>query len=126
MNVWLFWKALVVQALLVGVLFAILAALPLPEDFFREFGFITGPLAWILCSAGTARILSLPLGFVAFGALAGGVAGVIVLLVAGHLPGMVAALLVFSASCGSYEPDSEVVAPRSKWGRRDSNPRSSA
>lgn len=109
MNVWLFWKALLVQALLVGVLFGILVALPLPGDFFRDFGFVTGPLAWIVCSIGTARILSLPLGFVAFGALAGGVAGGVVLLVAGHTPGMVAALLVFSASCGSYEPEAEVV-----------------
>jgi hypothetical protein len=108
-HVWLFWKALLVQALLVGALFAVLVALPLPDDFFRDYGFVTGPLAWIVCSAGTARILSLPLGFVAFGALAGGVAGVIVLLVAGHTPGMIAALLVFSASCGSYEPETDVV-----------------
>lgn len=107
MNVWLFWKALVVQALLVGGLFAVLAALPFPEDFFRDYGFVTGPLAWILCSIGTARILSLPLGFVAFGALAGGVAGLVVLFAASHIAGMVAALLVFSASCGSYEPESE-------------------
>jgi hypothetical protein len=109
-NVWLFWKAMLVQALLVGGLFAVLVALPFPEDFFRDFGFITGPLAWIVCSIGTARILSLPLGFVAFGALAGGVAGLIVLLVAGHIPGMVAALLVFSASCGSYEPEADADA----------------
>lgn len=110
MNVWLFWKAALVQTLLVGGLFALLVVLPFPEDFFRDFGFITGPLAWIVCSIGTARILSLPLGFVAFGALAGGVAGLIVLLVAGHIPGMVAALLVFSASCGSYEPEAEAAA----------------
>jgi hypothetical protein len=109
-NVWLFWKAMLVQALLVGGLFAVLVALPFPEDFFRDFGFITGPLAWIVCSIGTARIVSLPLGFVAFGALAGGVAGLIVLLVAGHIPGMVAALLVFSASCGSYEPEADAAA----------------
>ena len=57
MNVWLFWKALLVQALLVGALFGVLVALPLPQDFFRDFGFVTGPLAWILCSVGTARIL---------------------------------------------------------------------
>jgi hypothetical protein len=108
-NVLLFWKALVVQAVLVGGLFALLVALPFPDDFFKDFGFITGPLAWIACSVATARILSLPLGFVAFGALAGGVAGLIVMLVAGHVPGMVAALLVFSASCGSYEPEAETA-----------------
>jgi hypothetical protein len=106
----LFWKALGLQALLVGGLFAILVALPIPKDFFEDFGFITGPLAWIACSVGTARILKLPLGFVAFGALAGGVAGAIVTVAASHYAGMVAALLVFSASCGSYEPEAESAA----------------
>jgi hypothetical protein len=112
----LFWKALIVQALLVAALFATLLALPLPEDFFEDVGFVTGPLAWIGCSVATARILGLPLGFVAFGALAGGVAGLIVLLIAGHYPGMVAALLVFSASCGSYDPlaDETESAPASR------------
>jgi hypothetical protein len=109
-NVWLFWKALVVQALLIGGLFALLVALPFPDDFFRDFGFITGPLAWIVCSIATARILKLPLGFVAFGALAGGVAGLVVLFAASHIAGMVAALLVFSASCGSYEPEADTTA----------------
>jgi hypothetical protein len=104
-NARLFWKALAVQAVLVGGLFALLIALPLPEDFFKDFGFLTGPLAWIVCSVGTGRVLSLPLGFVAFAALAGGVAGLIVLVAASHYAGMVAALLVFSASCGSYEPE---------------------
>jgi hypothetical protein len=108
-NARLFWKALVVQAILVGGLFAILVALPLPEHFFKDFGFLTGPLAWIVCSIGTGRILKLPLGFVAFAALAGGVAGLIVLIAASHYAGMVAALLVFSASCGSYEPEPDEV-----------------
>lgn len=111
MNARLFWKALVVQAVLVGGLFGILVALPLPEDFFKDVGFVTGPLAWIVCSIGTGRVLKLPLGFVAFAALAGGVAGLIVLLAASHYAGMVAALLVFSASCGSYEPEADELSP---------------
>jgi hypothetical protein len=110
-NARLFWKALIVQALLVGGLFGILLALPLPEDFFEDVGFVTGPLAWILCSAGTGRVLKLPLGFVAFAALAGGVAGLIVLVAASHYAGMAAALLVFSASCGSYEPEGDEIGP---------------
>jgi hypothetical protein len=110
-NARLFWKALVVQAVLVGGLFGLLVALPLPDDFFEDFGFLTGPLAWILCSVATGRLLSLPLGFVAFAALAGGVAGVIVTVAASHYAGMVAALLVFSASCGSYEPEADEAGP---------------
>ncbi len=97
------------QALLVGVLFAVLVALPLPSNFFKDYGYVTGPLAWIICSVLTARILSLPAGLVLFAALAGGVAGGLVGLVAGHAPGMVVSLLVFAASCGGYDPEQDAA-----------------
>jgi hypothetical protein len=42
---------------------------------------------------------------VLFSAVAGGVAGLLVMLATSHTPGLVAALLVFSASCGSYESE---------------------
>ena len=113
MNARLFWKAFVVQAVIVGVLFGILVALPLPEDFFEDAGFVVGPLAWLLCSLATARVLKMPVAFVLFSAVAGGVAGAIVMLVAGHTPGMVVALLVFSASCASYDPNAEEAAANS-------------
>jgi hypothetical protein len=106
----LFWKALVVQAVIVGALFGLLVALPLPHDFFEDAGFVVGPLAWLLCSLATARVLSMPVVFVLFAAVAGGVAGAIVMLVAGHTAGMVVALLVFSASCASYDPTAEEAA----------------
>ncbi|WDT93800.1 hypothetical protein JDY09_00615 [Thermoleophilum album] len=97
-----FTRALVVQGALVLALFALLAALPLPEDFFRNWGYVTGPVAWTLCALATARILGLPVPFTLFCALAGGVAGALVFLAATHWAGMVAALLVFAASCAGY------------------------
>jgi len=103
-NARLFWKALGVQAAAVAVLFAILVALPLGDDFFDDWGFVVGPIAWLICSLVTARVLTIPLGFVLFSAVAGGVAGAIVMVVTSHLPGMIAGLLVFAASCGSYDP----------------------
>jgi len=106
-NARLFWKALGVQAAAVTVLFAILVALPLGEDFFEDWGFVVGPLAWLLCSFVTGRVLGLPTAYGLFSALAGGVAGAIVLLATSHLPGMIAALLVFAASCGSYDTAAE-------------------
>jgi hypothetical protein len=109
-NARLFWKALGVQAAAVAVLFAILVALPLGDDFFDDWGFLVGPIAWLACALVTARILSLPLGFVLFSAVAGGVAGALVLLVVNHWAGMVAALLVFGASSGSYDPAAEKAA----------------
>jgi hypothetical protein len=109
-NARLFWKALGVQAAAVVVLSAILFALPLDEDFFDDWGFVVGPIAWFACSLVTARVLSLPLAYVLFAALAGGVAGEIVLLVTSHWAGVAAALLVFAASCGSYDAAAEQAA----------------
>jgi predicted anti-sigma-YlaC factor YlaD len=110
MNAQLFWKALVVQLVAVALLAGVLIALPLPEDFFEDAGFAIGPLAWIACSLVTARVLRLPLAFVLFAALAGGVAGALVMLAASHWPGLLAALLVFAASCGSYDASAEQPA----------------
>ena len=110
MNAWLFWKALVVQAIVVAIPFAILAV-ALSEDFFEDWGWLVGPVVWLGCSLITGRILEHSArGPVLFSAVAGGVAGEIVLLVTTHWAGMIAALLVFAASCGSYDPRLEAEA----------------
>jgi hypothetical protein len=110
-NARLFWKALAVQALVVAIPFAILGA-ALSDDFFEDWGWLAGPVVWLACSLVTARILDIPLAYVLFSAVAGGVAGLLVMLATSHWAGMVAALLVFAASCGSYDPrlDPEAAA----------------
>lgn len=100
------WRAALVQATGVAVL-SIVLALALSHDFFEDWGWLVGPAVWLACSVLTARLLSLPLGYVLFSAIAGGIAGLVVFLATSHLPGMIAALLVFAASCGSYDPDAE-------------------
>jgi hypothetical protein len=112
-NARLFWKSLAVQAVVVAIPFAVLG-LALDKDFFEDWGWAVGPVVWLACSVVTARILTLPLGYVLFSALAGGVAGAIVMVAASHLAGMGAALLVFAASCGSYDPEAEAEAQR-EW-----------
>jgi hypothetical protein len=112
-NARLFWKSLAVQAVVVAIPFAALG-LALDREFFEDWGWAVGPVIWLACSLVTARILTLPLGYVLFSAVAGGVAGTIVMLAASHLPGIGAALLVFAASCGSYDSDAEAEAQR-EW-----------
>jgi hypothetical protein len=106
LNARLFWKALIVQFIVVAIPFAILG-LALDEGFFEDWGWLVGPILWLACSAVTGRILKLPLPYVLFSAVAGGVAGLLVMLATSHLPGLLAALLVFSASIGSYDPHLE-------------------
>jgi hypothetical protein len=110
-NARLFWLSLAVQAIVLAIPFVVLAV-TLDESFFEDWGWIAGPAIWLACSVVTARILSLPLGYVLFSAVAGGVAGAIVFLVASHWAGMAAGLLVFAASCGSYDPEAEAEAQR--------------
>jgi hypothetical protein len=99
----LFARAALVQALLVGALFAVLIALPLGDDFFEDYGWITGPVAWVACAAVAARILSLPPALAVFAAVAGGVAGGIVGVALDHTVGLIVAIAVFAASCAGYE-----------------------
>ena len=94
------------QAVVVAIPFAVLA-LALDHDFFEDWGWLVGPVIWLACSAVSGRILRLPVAYVLFSAVAGGVAGLLVMLATSHLPGLLAALLVFAASCGSYDPNLE-------------------
>jgi hypothetical protein len=103
----LFARAATVQALLVGVLFAVLLALPLGDDFFDDYGWITGPVAWLACSAMTARILALPPALALFAAAAGGIAGAVVGLAIDHTAGLIVAVAVFGASCAGYDARGE-------------------
>ena len=94
------------QAIVVAIPFAILG-LTLDDSFFDDWGWLVGPVLWLACSTVTGRTLALPLAYVLFSAVAGGVAGLLVMLATSHLPGLLAALLVFAASCGSYDPQLE-------------------
>jgi hypothetical protein len=109
----LFWKSLAVQAAVLAVPFVALG-LALDRSFFEDWGWVAGPTVWLLASVVTARILALPTGYALFSAVAGGVAGAIVFLVASHWAGMAAGLLVFAASSGSYDPEAEAQAQR-EW-----------
>jgi hypothetical protein len=114
----LFWRAALTQAAAVAVVAGILIALPLDKDFFKDYGIVAGPLAWVLCAVFTALVLKLPWTLAVFAAAAGGVAGGVVAAGgADHWIGVVVSIAVFGACCGGYEasqretPDTTPKAP---------------
>jgi hypothetical protein len=107
----LFARVGLVQTLLVAVLFAVLVALPLGDDFFEDYGWLTGPVAWLVCAALTARILALPASLALFAAAAGGIAGALVGLTLSHTAGLVVGVAIFAASCAGHEPGGEAAEP---------------
>ena len=99
----MFWRALAVQAAAVIGLSLLLIALPLPESFFRDYGFVAGPGAWALCAAVTARVLRLPVLWVLGAALAAALVGTLLSLAGGHWPGVAGGLLAFGLGCAGYQ-----------------------
>jgi hypothetical protein len=94
----LLWRSALVQLVAVGVLFAILALL-LPHSFFDSWGWLTGPIAWMLCAALTARVLGLPLGTTLLGALLAGIPDAICVAIGAHAVGGVIAIVLFALWC---------------------------
>ena len=98
----MFRRAAAAQAVAVTALFALLVLAPLPDDFFRDFGAMVGPLAWIACSLVSARLLSLPAPFALLCALGSGLAAAAVAAAASHLAGLVLGVVVFGALCALH------------------------
>ena len=67
------WRAAAAQVLLVAAVSLILA-LALPHSFFDDWGWVTGPAAWLGCAAITAWALHLPVRGVMLGAALAGTA----------------------------------------------------
>ena len=104
MNGSVFWRALLIQAGAVIALSLVLIALPLPESFFRDYGFLAGPGAWALCAVVTARVVALPVLWVLGAALAAGLVGTLLSLLGGHWPGVVGGVLAFALGCAAIPP----------------------
>lgn len=100
------WRACAAQALVVGALFALLVALPLPQDLFREFGALVGPLSWLGCSLVVVRVLRLRVGSGLAAAAVSGLVAVAVNAVGGHAAGMGAGVLAFGVVCALAAGDS--------------------
>lgn len=99
MDVSTLWKAASLQLVAVALLSIALAA-ALPPAFFEDWGWIAGPAAWMLCAAGTARVLSLPLLPTLLGAVLAGLPSLLAVLLDAHWAGAVLAVGLFALWCG--------------------------
>lgn len=92
-------RAGVVQLVAVGVLFLVLAV-TVSHGFFKDWGWLVGPAAWLSCAAVTARVLRLPTERVLMAAVLSGVLSAIGVLVGVHSLGLVLAIVAFGLLCG--------------------------
>src|SRR5436305_1721272 len=100
----LFWRAALIFAAVVAVEAGILLAIFHGTDFFKNYGIVAGPLAWVIGAVVTARILKLPWQLAVFAAAAGGVcAGIVAAAGAKHWIAPIVGIAVFAACCGGYE-----------------------
>lgn len=104
MDLQTLWRAALLQLVTVGVLFAALA-LTLPRDFFVDWGWITGPAAWMLCAAITARVLALPLVPALTGAVLAGLPALLAVLLNAHSVGTILAVGLFALWCARLRGD---------------------
>jgi hypothetical protein len=103
------WKAVVVQLVAVGVVSGVLALL-LPHSFFEDWGWLSGPGAWVACSALTARVLSLPVVGALTGSIIVGIPAAIFVIIGVHWLGVIIAIVLFGVWCGRLAVDPQLDA----------------
>jgi hypothetical protein len=94
-----FWRAASIQLLAVLLLAGALGA-ALPHGFFEDWGWIAGPLSWLLCAAITSWFVRLPVRLVLLGAVFVGLPSVLAVFVGLHWAGALLAVVLFGLWCG--------------------------
>jgi len=102
-------KAVVIQVAAVAVV-AIVLAILLPKSFFENWGWLSGPVAWIGCAAVTARLLGLPLIGALTGAVLAGIPSLIAVVAGVHWLGALIAAVAFGLWCGRLAVDRRLDA----------------
>jgi len=100
MNRTILWKSALVQLLAVAAVSTVLGLL-LPTSFFESWGWLSGPTAWLACSAFTARVLRLELLRTVFGAALAGLPSVIFVVIGLHWLGALFAAALFALWCAT-------------------------
>jgi hypothetical protein len=105
MDVPTLWRAALLQLVAVALL-SIALGLALPHSFFEDWGWIAGPVSWMLCAAFTARMLRLPPGPTLLGAALAGLPSIVAVIVDLHWAGAVLAVGLFALWCGRLRDQS--------------------
>jgi hypothetical protein len=92
-------RAGLIQLVAVIVIFIPLG-LALPDDFFDDWGWITGPVSWLLCGLFTGSVLKLPLDRVFAAALISSIPSIVGVAADAHQVGGVVAVICFGLFCG--------------------------
>ncbi len=96
------WRVAVVQVVAVAVL-SVLLAVVFSHGFFESWGWLVGPLAWMLCAWLTARVVGLPEAPVLLRAALSGIPSLLFVLIGAHWLGAVVAVAIFAVWC-AYLP----------------------
>jgi len=83
---------------------SIVLAVALPHSFFEDWGWISGPAAWIVCALITAAALRLPAALTLLGAILAGLPSLLAVIVGLHWLGALLAIALFALWCGRLEP----------------------
>jgi hypothetical protein len=92
------WRAAAAQVLLVTAISLVLAV-ALPHSFFDDWGWVTGPAAWLGCAALTAWALHLSVRWVMLGAALAGIPSAVAVLAGVHWLGVAIAIAAFAGWC---------------------------
>lgn len=93
-----FWRAASIQFFAVLLLAGALGA-ALPHGFFEDWGWIAGPVSWMLCAAITSWFVRLPVRLVLLGAALAGLPSLLAVLVGLHWVGALLAIVLFALWC---------------------------
>jgi hypothetical protein len=104
------WRVAVVQVVAVAVL-SVLLALIFSHGFFESWGWLVGPLAWMLCAWLTARVVGLPEAPVLLRAVLAGIPSLLFVLIGAHWLGAVVAVALFAALCARLPRPRSEIAP---------------
>lgn len=93
-------RAGIIQLVAVGVL-ALISGVLLPHSAFESFGWLIGPLAWMVAATITALAVQLPLPPSWLGAVLAGIPSAIATVLGAHWLGALIAIVCFALWCGA-------------------------